>query len=90
MKQVYLNFRHEDFDELSERSIRQFMRKVASVVREAQLRELSAFVFSLDLKYAEKRSIADRLEYASRDVPPITSRKLKRALSPLCSWPASH
>lgn len=78
MKRVELNFHHKEFDDLSDRSIRQFMRKVSTAVRQAQLRELSDFIFAQDLDYREKRSIADHLANASREAPAYYVEKIEK------------
>lgn len=78
MKKVVLNFHHKEFDDLSDRSIRQFMRKVATAVRRAHLRELNDFIFAQDLDYSDQRSIADRLANASRDTPAYYVEKIEK------------
>jgi len=78
MKSVELNFHHKEFDDLSDRSIRQFMRKVSTAVRQAQLRELSDFIFAQDLDYREKRAIADRLANASREAPAYYVERIEK------------
>jgi hypothetical protein len=70
MKKVVLDFHHKEFEDLSDRSIRQFMRKVATAVRHAQLRQLNSFIFAQD--------IADRLKNASRDAPAFYVEKIEK------------
>ncbi|MEA3010749.1 MAG: hypothetical protein QOJ91_2441 [Sphingomonadales bacterium] len=78
MKKVVLDFCHKEFEDLSERSIRQFMRKVATAVRQAQLQELNDFVFAQELDYSVQRSIADRLANASRDAPAYYVERIEK------------
>ncbi|WP_010161217.1 hypothetical protein [Sphingomonas sp. PAMC 26617] len=78
MKKVVLDFHHKEFEDLSDRSIRQFMRKVATAVRHAQLRQLNSFIFAQDVDYSVKRSIADRLKNASRDAPAFYVEKIEK------------
>lgn len=59
MKPIFIDFYHKEFDSLSDRSVRQFMKNVGTAVKQAQLQEISDFVFSLDLEYAQQRSIQD-------------------------------
>jgi len=84
MKPVYLHFYHDEFDLLSDRSIRQFMKKVGTAVKEAQLSELDDFIFSLDLEYALKRSMQDRLKNASQAVPAYYVDTIKKGS--LTAW----
>lgn len=78
MKKVLLDFHHKKFDDLSDRSVRQFMRKVGTAVRQAQVRELTDFVFTQDIDYPAKRSIADRLANVSRDAPAYYVERIER------------
>jgi hypothetical protein len=78
MKPVYLRFYHEEFDLLSDRSIRQFMKKVGTAVKEAQLSEIDDFIFSLDLDYARQRSMQDRLKNDSQSVPAYYVETIKK------------
>jgi len=84
MKPIYLHFYHAEFDLLSDRSIRQFMKKVGTAVKEAQLSELDDFIFSLDLEYALKRSMQDRLKNASQAVPAYYVETIKKGS--LTAW----
>jgi len=78
MKAVYLDFHHGEFENLSDRSIRQFMKKVATAVKAAQINEIKNFVHSLNLDYARQRSIQDRVQNASQTAPTFFVEKIKK------------
>ncbi len=78
MKSVKLKFYHPDFDLLSDRSVRQFLKKVGTEVRDAQLSQARDFVLSLDLEYRYQQSILDRLTNASESVPAYFVERIRR------------
>jgi hypothetical protein len=78
MKPIHLHFYHDKFDLLSDRSIRQFLKKIGTSVKDAQLSEIDDFIYSLDLDFRFKRSMQDRLRNQSQAVPAYYVEEIKK------------
>lgn len=78
MKPIYLHFYHKNFEYLSDRSIRQFMKKVAKTVKDAQISQINTFIFSQELEYRYMRSLQDRVENHIQTASAYEVHKIKK------------
>jgi hypothetical protein len=84
MQQLYLHFSHEDFEFISDRSARQFLKAVGTSVKDAQVAELDIFIYSLDLEYRYLKSMQDLLRNQTQRLPAYYIDTLKKGS--LIAW----
>lgn len=61
MKSIYLRLYHPTFEDISDRSARQILKKISKAARAAQVRTLEDLIHSLEIEHGDKRSLIDRV-----------------------------
>lgn len=62
MKNIHFKFYHPDLDIVSDRTLRSLLKKISTLTREIQYREVFYIIDQLDLFQNEKQSLKDKLK----------------------------